>query len=180
MTLSSITITPNHPSNLATNQVEPFVAFGTYSNRSIADITSEVTWTSSSPNIGVTDSSGKVIGLSAGITNITATMNGITSAPVTLKVISLSSITVTPKSPANLVVGSTQQFIATANYSDGSTADVSSQVTWVNNTPGLVTMNSSGMATGLATGIANITAAMDGVTSPPVKLTVVAPAISSS
>jgi hypothetical protein len=57
-------------------------------------------------------------------------MEGKTSSIVDLAVISLSSITAMPASPANLTVGFTQQFVATGTYSDGSTADVSSKVTW--------------------------------------------------
>jgi uncharacterized protein YjdB len=177
-TLSSIAVTPNSPAHLVVNQVEPFTALGTYSDKSTADITSQVTWTSSSPVIGVTDSSGKVIGISAGITNITATMNNIISPPVTLTVIVLSSITVTPNSPVNLVVGAMQQFIATATYSDGSMANISSKVTWSSINPGLITIGLGGMVTGLAAGTTNITASMDGVTSPTVSLTLVTPAMS--
>jgi uncharacterized protein YjdB len=73
-----------------------------------------------------------------------------------------------------LAVGSKQTFTATGTYSDGSTADITSQVTWTSDTPS-VTINSTGLATGVATGSANITAALSGITSPPVSLTTTSP-----
>jgi len=71
-----------------------------------------------------------------------------------------------------------QQFIATATYSDGSMANISSKVTWSSINPGLITIGLGGMVTGLAAGTTNITASMDGVTSPMVSLTLVTPAMS--
>jgi len=94
----------------------------------------------------------------------------VTTSPVTL-----SSITVTPASPVSLAVGSTQQFIATATYSDGSTANISSQVTWASDTIGTATISAEGLATGIAAGTANITVVTSGVTSQPVILTVTFP-----
>ena len=85
----------------------------------------------------------------------------------------LSSLAVTPASPANLTVGATQQFTATGTYSDSSTTDISSQVTWASDTTGVATISSTGLATGVAAGTANITAALSGVTSPEVILTII-------
>jgi hypothetical protein len=85
----------------------------------------------------------------------------------------LSSIAVAPVAPANLKVGSTQQFTATGTYSDGSTADITSKVTWTSDTTSAATISSSGLATSVAPGNANITAAMSGITSSPIGLTIV-------
>jgi uncharacterized protein YjdB len=106
-------------------------------------------------------------------------MAGITSSSVNLPVVTaaptLSSIAIAPASPASLVVGSTQQFTATGTYSDSSTADISSQVTWNSDTPTAATISSTGLATGVAAGAVNITATLSGITSSPVSLTVMAP-----
>ena len=82
------------------------------------------------------------------------------------------TIAVTPASPANLAVGSTQQFTATGTYSDGSNANISSLVTWASSNTTVATISSAGLATGVAVGNTNITAAMSGVTSPAVSLPV--------
>src|SRR5215475_12144505 len=85
----------------------------------------------------------------------------------------LKSIAVTPASPAHLKVGSTQQFTATATFSDGSTSDITATVTWTSSTTATATISTSGLATGVAAGTTQITAAMSGVTSPAVTLTVI-------
>jgi hypothetical protein len=87
----------------------------------------------------------------------------------------LSSIAVTPASPASLAVGSTQQFTATGTYSDDSTAAITSNVTWASSNTTIATISSAGLATGVAAGNTNITASLSGVTSPAVTLAVKAP-----
>ena len=87
----------------------------------------------------------------------------------------LVSIAVTPTSPNDLSIGSTQQFTATATYLDGSTADVTTQATWTSDNTGTATINSNGVATGIVAGTANITASLSGITSPAVIVTVVSP-----
>ena len=92
--------------------------------------------------------------------------------------LTLSSITIVPNSPANLVVGSTQQFAAIGTYSNGSSGDISAQAIWSSSNSNVATISlagSGGLATGVADGNSNITATLYGVTSPPVSLTVVAP-----
>jgi uncharacterized protein YjlB len=178
-TLSSIAVTPASPANLAVGSTQQFTATGTYSDGSNADITSQVTWTSSDASIATISFTGLATGIAAGNTNITASMSGVTSPAVTLMVVAptptLSSIAVTPASPANLAVGSTQQFTATGTYSDGSSADITSQVTWASSDESIATISSTGLATGVAAGNTNITASMSEVTSPAVTLTVISP-----
>jgi uncharacterized protein YjdB len=70
-----------------------------------------------------------------------------------------------------MAVGSTQQFTATGTYWDGSTQNITNQVTWTSDTPAVITVNSSGLATCVSNGNdASITASMDGVTSDQVLL----------
>ncbi|MFI5088974.1 MAG: N,N-dimethylformamidase beta subunit family domain-containing protein, partial [Terriglobales bacterium] len=61
----------------------------------------------------------------------------------------LNSITVAP-SQATIQVGGTQQFTATGHYSDNSTQDITSQVTWSSSNTAAATINSSGLATALS------------------------------
>ena len=75
----------------------------------------------------------------------------------------LTSIAVTPANPT-IQAGATQQFAARGTYSDGSTQDVTSQVTWASSDAAVATINSAGLATGLAAGNTIISAAKGGVT----------------
>jgi hypothetical protein len=74
----------------------------------------------------------------------------------------VTSIAVTPSS-ASFATGATQQFTATATYSNGSTGDVSSTATWSIANMDVATINSSGLATGVASGSTTATAKLNGV-----------------
>ncbi len=179
-TLYTFTWGPQSPANLVVGSTQQFTATGTYFDGPNEDITSQITWASSNASVATISSTGLATGVAPGMTNITASISGVTSPPVTLKVVAprpkLSSIVVAPASPANLVVGSTQQFTATGNYSDGSNMDITSaMVTWASSDASIATISSSGLATGVASGNTKITASISGVTSPPVTLTVVEP-----
>ncbi|MCU1300822.1 MAG: hypothetical protein JWQ87_1106 [Candidatus Sulfotelmatobacter sp.] len=75
---------------------------------------------------------------------------------------SLTSVAVTPASQS-ISIGGTQQFTATANYSDNTTADITSTATWTSATPSVATINSSGVATGVSSGSSTMTASLTGV-----------------
>jgi uncharacterized protein YjdB len=75
----------------------------------------------------------------------------------------LVSISVTPSNPS-VAVGVTQQFIATATYSDSSTADVTNLSIWTSSDPSKATINSStGFATTVAVGTTTIEAAIGAI-----------------
>jgi uncharacterized protein YjdB len=97
------------------------------------------------------------------------------TTPTTTSALTLSSIAVLPVSPVSLAVGSTELFTALGTYSDGSTTDITSKVTWTSSDPNIATISSQGLVTGVATGYATITAALSGVTSSAVSLTVGSP-----
>jgi hypothetical protein len=69
---------------------------------------------------------------------------------------SLSFIAVTP-SNSTITVGATQQFKATGTFQDGSTQDVTSQVTWTSSNTA-ATITTSGLVTGQNVGGATIVA----------------------
>ena len=74
----------------------------------------------------------------------------------------LTSIAVTPVNPA-IPAGSSQQFTATGTYSNGSTQNITSQVTWTSSSTGVASINTSGLATGVAAGTSTISAAQGAV-----------------
>ncbi len=75
----------------------------------------------------------------------------------------LTSIAVTPNNPT-ISTGATQQFTATGTYSDSSTQNITSQVTWNSSTPAVATINPSGLASGVSAGSTMISASQSGVT----------------
>ena len=78
-------------------------------------------------------------------------------------VATLSSITVTPASQT-ISAGLTQQYIATGTYSDSTTKDITSQVSWSSSNTGVATISSSGLATGVGAGSTIISAVLSGKT----------------
>jgi hypothetical protein len=63
-----------------------------------------------------------------------------------------------------MMIGATQQFTATGTYSDGSTQNLSSQVTWTSSKTAVAAINANGLATGVSAGATVISAALSGVT----------------
>jgi hypothetical protein len=75
----------------------------------------------------------------------------------------LTSIAVTPAAPS-VAIGATQQFVATAMYSDGSARDVTRSAAWASATPAVATVAASGgMALAKAAGAAVISATSGGL-----------------
>ena len=156
--LTSIAVTPTNPS-IALGTTEQFTATGTYSDASTQNLTNSVTWSSSNTAVAAVSnalgSEGLATSVSVGSTTITATdpatsISGNTTLTVAAAV--LTSLAVTPANPS-IVVGATQPFTATGTYSDGSTQDLTSSVTWSSsNTAAATVSNASGTA-GLATSV---------------------------
>jgi hypothetical protein len=171
--LSSIAITPAFPADLGVGASQPLTAVGTYADGTTADITAKVTWTSSNTAVAAVFANGAVTGEGSGTANITAALSGVTSPSLKLTVKAISSILITPAaSPRNLDIGAIQQFTAIATYSDGASADISSQVTWLSSNTQVATVYANGLATGIAAGSAGITATLGGVTSQATSLAV--------
>ena len=74
----------------------------------------------------------------------------------------LTSITVSPSSP-NISLGSSQRFIATGSFSDGSTFNLTNQVVWSSSNVVVAIVNASGVASSAATGMTTIIATLNGV-----------------
>ncbi len=174
--LQSIAVSPASPS-IAAGGTQQFTATGTYSDNSTKNITTSVTWKSSSAafaTIGAT--TGLATGVAAGTTQITATQGSIVSPndplTVTASTVTLQSIAVTPASPT-VGIGSTVQFTAMGTYSDNSTKNITSSVTWASSNPSFATIvATTGLATGVAIGTTEITATLGNVVSPNDSLTV--------
>ncbi len=170
--LKSIAVTPASPS-IAKGLTQQFTATGTYSDSSTKNLTTRVTWKSATPAAATITSAGLATGLAVGTSTITASLSGVTSTAdvLTVTAAKLESIAVTPSSPS-IAKGSTQQFTATGTYSDHSTKNLTTKVTWKSGKPKIATITTGGLATGVAVGTSAITTSLSGVTSPPDVLTV--------
>jgi len=161
--LSSITLSPL-VSTLAVHTTQQLTATGAYADGSSRDLTSNVTWSSSSTAAATVDVNGLVTGVAAGTTSITATLNGITqSMTLTITAPTITSISVTPEG-FTVPIGISQQFVATAVYSDGSSQDLVSGVTWTSSLLSAATIDANGSATTLAAGTTTITATVGSLT----------------
>jgi uncharacterized protein YjdB len=161
--LTSITLSPL-VSTLAVHTTQQLIATGAYADGSSRDLTSNVTWSSSSAAAATVDVNGLVTGVAAGTTSITAALNGITqSMTLTITAPTITSISVTPEG-FTVPIGISQQFVASAVYSDGSSQDLVSGVTWTSSLPSAATIDANGSATTLAAGTTTITATVGSLT----------------
>jgi len=70
----------------------------------------------------------------------------------------LKSITVTPTNPS-IASGTTQQFVATGQFSTGNTADLTNSITWSSSAPGVASISTTGSASAIGAGQTIIKAA---------------------
>ncbi|EPW7278738.1 Ig-like domain-containing protein [Vibrio parahaemolyticus] len=163
--ITSIQVTPS-PVNVAKGQTQQLVADATYSDGSSSAVTNSVTWTPDNTATATVSSAGLLTGVDVGNTTLTATKDGVTSNTVDVNVSAavITSIQVTP-SPVNIIKGQTQQLVADATYSDGSSSAVTNSVTWTSDDTATATVSSAGLLTGVDVGNTTLTAMKDGVTS---------------
>jgi 6-phosphogluconolactonase (cycloisomerase 2 family) len=183
LSLQSLEITPANPSAAAGTSVR-LTATAVLSDQSHKDVTTLVVWSSSNPRIATTGAStGDTQAISVGSSTLTASLQGLqASTNLTVTPAALVSIAITPPTPS-IALGLTQQFSATGTYTDKSSRDLSTQVTWASTVTSVAMISnaagSNGLASSVATGTSDITAAMAGITSAPVTLTVSSAALAS-
>ena len=100
-------------------------------------------------------------------------------ATLTVSTATLQSITVVPAS-ASLAPGGTQQFTAIGVFSDGTTQNVSSDVTWATSNSAIATIGpQTGLALGVGSGTTQVTAKLGSAASAAATLTVTAATLQS-
>jgi hypothetical protein len=85
----------------------------------------------------------------------------------------LVSNQVTPPA-ASIAAGTTQHYVATGTYTDGSTPDITKLVAWGSSDTSIATIGTGGMATGVTAGAVNISASLGAVPPATATLTVTA------
>jgi uncharacterized protein YjdB len=149
-TLTTITAEPDSPS-IAKGTTVALDATCDFTDGTTQNCTDQVSWTSGDGTIAeVSDTlgtKGLVKGLAVGSTAITATLDGIQgSTTVTVTEATAISITITPANPS-VAEGDTEQLTATGNLSDGTTEDLTDEVSWSVSPDTLATVDANGLLT---------------------------------
>lgn len=131
-TLTSIDITPANGS-FALGATQQFTAIGTYSDQTIQDLTTQVSWASLNTGVATISnmigSKGFLSTQAAGSATITANLgavNGQTQVTVTSAV--LVGISITPANPT-VALGRNLNLTATGLFSDGTVSNITHQTT---------------------------------------------------
>ncbi|MES2262377.1 MAG: Ig-like domain-containing protein [Pseudomonadota bacterium] len=162
LTLTSIAVTPAN-STMLVGAFSQFTATATYSDGTTANISASANWTSGNTAVATVVPGGLVSSLGGGITSITASLNGISgnaALTVTQAAVTLTGITITPPNPV-VTIGDAQQFTATGTYSNNTTANLTTQVTWSVSSAGVASISAGGLAQSLSVGVTNVTATLN-------------------
>ncbi len=153
-------------------ETQQYTAMGTFTDGSVQDITTSVTWSSSATGVAQVSNAGGSEGLATALEVGTATIGALDTATdvsgtATFNVTAeeLVSIDVAPAA-TSVANGRNAQFTATGTYTDGSSRDVTSLVQWTSADEAIATISNaageSGLATGTAEGVVTITATAPG------------------
>jgi len=162
----SITVLPNlvklsiqpDAATLST-ETQSFQVTAHFDDDSTTDITTQVTWQSSAPDVVSIANGIATPGNQAGTSIITASYENqtvIANITVTLPV-TLSNITLSPAS-ASLLNNATQQFVVNGHYSDGSSKTLSEAMSWLSSDNNIATISNGTLTPGSQTGTVTITA----------------------
>ena len=149
---------------LVLGSTQQYQATGTYTDGSSQNLTGLVAW-SVVPNGSASISpTGLVTPIEQGDVEVNAAYAGVNAvAALVVGGPNLVSLVVSPTS-ASIQANSNQQFVATGTYTDGSTRDVTSSVSWTSSAGTVATIGSTGLAAALSDGNATVTAASGGIT----------------
>ncbi|HVU49377.1 MAG TPA: Ig-like domain-containing protein, partial [Polyangia bacterium] len=168
--LKSIVVAPA-TATLAPNGTVSLTATGTFSDGSTLDVTNSVTWSATPGGVvsvsNAAGSAGVVTALAVGSAAVSAAAGGVSgAAKIVVSPATLLKIAISPASTA-VPVGGTVMLTAQGGYSDGTVRDVTSQVAWASSDNGVATIANApgpaGTVTGVAPGMVNVTATLDGV-----------------
>ena len=173
--LTSITVTPSVMNFGGSGLTTQLTAIGHYTRPNHADvtkdITSMVTWASSTPDCVTVSSTGLITSgsnICSGI-QISASsqgFHGIIVGSMTVNVSQQGSansdvalVVLNPANPAPLNVGGQLQFVAFGYTASGSQVTLTQPVSWNSSKTGVATINQTGIATAVAAGTTTVTAA---------------------
>ena len=139
-------------------------ATGTYFDGSTRDLTNDVVWSTSQPQIAlmstVAGRGGLLTAMNAGTVTVTAEIATLSASTVVEVSVNEPRIIQIRPSVPSLAQGTQRQLTAMVTFSDGSQADWSSVLTWSSSAPAVATVSAEGIAAGLSPGTTTITAAL--------------------
>jgi hypothetical protein len=168
-TLDSIHIDPPTVS-IANGTTRAFTATAHYSDGSEVDVTTSITWSSDNTTVATINAAGVATSHAQGLAHISGTLSGVTSDSAALTVTAeiLQSISITPLNRV-IITGDIVAYIAIGTYTDLSTQDITTLVTWSTDNTGIALISNAdggeGLATGVGTGTAHVSATLGSVSS---------------
>ena len=157
--LVSISLAPEDPT-LPLGTEQQITAQGTYSDQSTHDITHTVTWSSSDSDVVSVSGSGLATARAFGSVTVTASSGPIVATTtISASAAGLKSMTIRPGN-AKIAQNTSQQFWAEGIFSDGSTRNVTGQVSWTSSNSNVAKMIGKGLAKATSPGATTITATM--------------------
>jgi hypothetical protein len=163
-TLTAIGVTPAVPS-LPLGTTRQMTATGVFSDGTTQDLTATASWTTDQAGVAAISASGLATSVGVGDATLTATMGPVSgSTLVHVTAAALKTLSVTSSAPT-VPLGRTVSLTAIGTYTDGSTADVTTQATWTVDAHASVSnaAGTNGQATGTSAGTATFTASLDSV-----------------
>jgi hypothetical protein len=140
-------------------QQSQLTANATFANGQTRNVSREAQWQVTNPAVATISETGLLRALALGETQVTATFRDITSGPATVTIKTPATVTsLTISGPARVAPGATEQFTATARYSDGTTGDVTSRASWFVFPTTILQHLGGGSFRGVAVGEASVSA----------------------
>jgi uncharacterized protein YjdB len=167
--IASVSIIPSSISVASPGGTGQFIAIGTSGVTGLqTNITSQVTWGSSTPGVATISGSGLATGVSQGTSAITAIAKNpdgsVVTATGTFTVLGtatepVTSLAIVPTTESVALPGQTGQFIALGTSgSTGLQTNLTSKVVWTSTNKAVAVVSSTGLATAVAQGSTTITA----------------------
>ncbi|HEX3374929.1 MAG TPA: Ig-like domain-containing protein [Edaphobacter sp.] len=173
-TITSLSIIPASQAVASPTQTSQFIAIGTTSSGATVNLTNQVAWSSSSPQIAtINATTGLATGVGKGTSTITAIYNNTSGGTVVTGTATFTvsggttqqftALSLIPGTQALSASGQTAQFIALGTSgSTGLQQDLTSsaQIKWTSSSPSIVSISATGLAKGLSAGNGTITAVL--------------------
>ena len=162
-TLASITVYgANAARSLAAGTTLQLTAQGNYSDGTIADLSSQVTWNSSDTTVAKLNTSGLLTSYESGSVIATAT-SGTVSGTLVVAVNGAALSGISISGGASLAAGQSEQLAAQGTYTDSTTQVLTTQVNWQSSDTSVATISNGGLVHSLKAGAVTITATMNSV-----------------
>jgi trimeric autotransporter adhesin len=165
--VTSVGISPE-TAMVAAGETLPLTATAQTSAGESRDVSSTAAWSSSDQAVATVSENGLLTAVAPGRVTIVATFGALMASAAVL--VTEARLTVIAVGPADLTLtrGSSQQYTATASFTDGSSRDITGDATWASSDGAVVLVADSPPARGLVTavgvGTAMVSASLSGIT----------------